>query len=133
MNVLRWDPVMSSGVAFMDEDHRQVLAELADIQDMVAAGRLADAKAAFARMIVDTRAHFAEEESLMRRNGFAGYGLHKLEHDDFLDHMERFARQFGTGGIALHEDMLRFISLWFLGHILGSDRMLGTSCAAEAA
>jgi hemerythrin len=125
MVTVRWDPVMCAGLDFMDEDHRELMGEIEGLTRAIADGKLGDVgAAAFRRLIERTRAHFLEEEAYMRDSAFPGYAEHKAEHEDFLEHLELFARRFGSGGVALHEDMMRFVTLWFLGHILGSDRRI---------
>lgn len=124
MILVRWDPVMLLGIDGVDDDHRALVAALEAIDRQISDNDLAAAKRSFDALVVLARRHFGEEETLMRASGFSGFVQHKLEHDDFADHLDRFQRQFGRGGIALHEDMMRFVGLWFLGHILGTDRLM---------
>jgi hemerythrin len=109
------------GVPAIDHAHRE-LTEL--INRMAEAGN-----AAFAYLYPDlvnhTRAHFANEEALMRQVGFPGHGEHKAEHDRIRGELDAFALRLGGSRLQLVRAYVMVqLPAWFILHTVTMDSAL---------
>lgn len=125
MQTTTWDPVMATGHALLDDDHRHILGHLAGLEQLSNENRLVscglDKYGAFVDFVRD---HFSREESLMESLRRDHVVAHRSEHDLFLYQLAHFSRLFGKGDASLHEELLRFLRAWLIGHIMGSDHKL---------
>lgn len=125
MQTTRWEPVMATGHVLIDDDHRLILGHLAGLEQLSSEHRLVscglDQYAAFVDFVGD---HFGREEALMEPLRRDHVMAHRSEHDLFLDQLAHFSRLFGKGDAVLHDELLRFLRAWLIGHIMGSDHKL---------
>jgi hemerythrin len=108
------------GIAEIDLQHRQLhdlllrLQHSADKRYGYATGTLLE------ELAIQTRIHFAVEESLMRLLGFPETGAHVAEHRRLTEQLEKFrqrAQDFDvTQGLAV------FIQTWLIDHVNHFDR-----------
>ncbi len=69
-----------------------------------------------------TRHHFATEHDYMRRYRYPGLEMHDQEHERLLAELGQMIDELKPGGERL---FLQILKDWLLGHIEGSDKMLG--------
>lgn len=133
--IIRWEPVMATGIQFMDQEHRQLIDDMTALntafqsRDMTAASRV------FQTILNDIQSHFANEELAMLQNHYpqGDYAAHKEEHDEFLMQLRFFHKRLDKGSAMLHADILEFMSAWMTAHMLGQDRKMGHQMAVCAA
>ena len=133
--IIRWEPVMATGVHFMDEEHHQLIDEVAALEAAFAASDLVAVGRIFQSILDHTESHFANEELAMRQHRCAerDYVEHKQEHDEFLRQLRFFHARLGRCGVNLHRDIIEFVSAWMVAHMLGQDRKIGLHMAVRAA
>lgn len=132
---IRWEPVMATGIHFMDEEHRHLIDGVASLEAAFAAQDLVAVGQAFQSVLDHTQSHFANEELAMRQHRYAPheYAAHKDEHDEFLTQLRFFQARLGKFGVNLHRDIMGFVSAWMIAHMLGQDRRMGLHMAVRAA
>jgi hemerythrin len=107
----------------MNADHAQELALLQELGASLDAHRRGTATTdgvleRLAVLAVHTREHFLREEQLMREFRYAGYEVHKAEHDRVLAEMDREARAFreSKDGERLSRYLLEVVPEWYVSH-----------------
>ena len=79
-----------------------------------------DRNTILSELMVQTRIHFAVEESLMRLLSYPGTEAHVAEHrrlTEQLEKLERRAQDFNVG-----EGLASFIQTWLIDHVNNFDR-----------
>jgi len=79
------------------------------------------------------RTHFAAEERLMQKAGYAAFDAHKKQHDAFIDKVSELETRLRAGDKHLTVDALTFMKNWLVNHIQGQDRQYGPLVMAGAA
>lgn len=119
-----WDPDYNVGNDVIDAQHQHLLSECGRLADLCAEdSAVADAAAfdqAFAQLKALAREHFATEAALLASQGFADLEAHQDECDEFA----YLADEIATTEHFDRMELQRFVSLWFVGHIIGSARQL---------
>jgi hemerythrin-like metal-binding protein len=118
-----WSPRMSLGVPAVDDCHRELLEDLAGLED--APDRLFPD--CFVRFVARVERDFREEEELMERTAFAGLLSHREQHGRMLGGLHHVARQVMAGDIAAGREIVSLLPGWFLLHIETMDGALATS------
>jgi hemerythrin len=120
----------------MNADHAQELALLEQLGKTLDAQRRGeshpeDVLERLALLAVHTREHFLREEQLMRESRFAGYAVHKAEHDRVLAEMDQQARTFRetNDGERLSRYLLEVVPAWYVSHT----RTMDVAAARHAA
>lgn len=132
---LAWQPRFETGVGALDEQHRALVAHVAEVarlvRDRAPKEQLVSAVGTLARF---TAEHFAHEERLMAGSPGAEDTVHLEHHRELLGQIERFARRVETRPCP--RDAARtvaFLKDWVSHHILHSDRKLATHLLAQNA
>lgn len=126
MPIIEWDESMATGVAQIDEQHRELVRLINQLFDAYQAGGDRPALEQVVRRFCDyTLAHFALEEGLMERFGYPGYDKHLGEHMDCSMQAIDFFTAYIEGQDTLTGDVLNYLVSWFRTHTTGTDRAMG--------
>jgi hemerythrin len=74
-----------------------------------------------------TEQHFALEESLMQKVGYADFEAHKAEHTKLIGQLDQFCKKHSLEEKPIYFEMLSFLKIWLKEHILGVDRKYRTA------
>jgi hemerythrin-like metal-binding protein len=127
MTPMIWTGEMSVGVKELDDDHKQLIDLLNEALETLSSGQSREVLAeVLGRLVEKTKAHFAHEERLFDRTGFAGAEAHHREHDLMLATALKWQAHFKSGcpPILSVEDLNGFES-WLDNHIQGADMLYG--------
>lgn len=113
-----WNSLLASGIDFLDRDHEALCRFL----DKLSPGQLETDPAVFADLRNRIETHFRDEEEEMLRVHYPGLREHQEEHRHFIDQMDYFADAILSGRFRRHGEVLQFVSLWIISHLLGADR-----------
>jgi len=126
MPLVTWRKEFETGVTDVDHEHRELVELINSLHDEIAAGagrnRIHDFLGeVFARIA----AHFALEESIMRKHQYDEYEAHKAEHEILLDEIRDIMDRAESGsaedyGSALSET----VRDWFINHFKSKDARL---------
>lgn len=129
--LIEWRKEFETGVAEVDHEHRELVDLInslhAEIASDASRERIADFLGeVFARIA----AHFALEESVMRKHGYDDYAAHKAEHEELLDEIRDIMDGYEAGeGGDYGETLGETVRAWFVNHFKTRDarlhRMLG--------
>ncbi|QIK38527.1 hemerythrin family protein [Caldichromatium japonicum] len=128
--LLTWHDEWSLNIETLDQDHRELIAELADIclrfcpesgYALVADAKvLMDALTQFGESV---RAHFKREEAFMRSFDYEFIGEHESEHALLMAEFTALLRDWRQERLQVFDEAHQaIIRDWLLAHILGADR-----------
>ncbi len=126
MHIDDLDEIPQTAVAFINQDHAEVVRLLRVLVDALRGGAEPRTTAdAWSALLVFTQEHFEREEAAMREVRFAPYAVHKAEHDRVLVEMSaRFALYLVSGeSTALLEYAAREVPDWLERHLLSMDHV----------
>ncbi len=118
-NRVQWDLHFSVGHEILDEQHRKLLKQCNILADLCAAdggNSSADPefRQAFERTMAMAREHFATEEVLLLAHAYPEIENYRCEIEEY----EYLAAEIATTENFDKIELQRFLSLWWVGHIL---------------
>jgi hemerythrin-like metal-binding protein len=122
MALIEWRKEFETGVADVDHEHRELVGLINDLHERVqSSASPEDVQAFLGEVFAKIAAHFALEESIMRKHAYDEYEAHKAEHERLLDEirdiMDESDADYGT---ALSET----VRDWFVDHFKSKDARL---------
>ncbi len=108
------------GIAELDAQHKRLHGLLERLRESVGKHYGYATNAILDELSIETRIHFAVEESLMRMLSFPDVESHVAEHQDLRDQLERFRKRAQDFDVA--EDLAAFILQWLNDHVDRFDR-----------
>ena len=122
MPLIEWRKEFETGVADVDHEHKQLVDLINQLHEEATAGasysRIQDF---LGEVFAKIAAHFALEESIMRKHAYDEYEAHKAEHEMLLDEirdiMDVTTPNYGEALSATVRD-------WFVNHFKSKDARL---------
>ncbi len=108
------------GIAEIDSQHRQLHALLQRLKQSTDKRYGFAADAILAELLVQTRIHFAVEESLMRLLSFPEAEAHVEEHQKLTEQLEKLRKRAQDFEVA--DGLTTFIQTWLVDHVNHFDR-----------
>jgi len=124
---LFWRDEFAVGVALIDSQHRELLANMNRIAPLIRAGDTRTLEELFAFLEEYTRFHFSTEEKLMAQSGYPFREAQRTEHRRFIRYLSRLKEEVTANA---HERLFLvfkaqvFLVDWFACHSTGMDRHL---------
>lgn len=126
MATFAWKPEYSVSVSIFDSQHRKLFALAQGLHDAMRAGKGREVLArCLNELVTYTKTHFAEEESLMARHGYAELSHHQLQHLQLIRKISEFQKQFDSGNAFITIELMDFIQDWITSHIMQADHSYG--------
>lgn len=122
--MIQWTSALETGHAVVDNDHKQLIAQLNALQDALHRG---EGKERVVEMIEFLAAyvqqHFDREEAHMKRVDCPAYHENCRAHDEFIAKFDDWVSRLRSAGssTALVLDVHRETSAWIRSHIIGVD------------
>ena len=121
MAFIAWRKEFETDVPDVDHEHKELVALINRLAEEFAAGAdKEDVSRFLGEVFARIAAHFALEESIMRKHGYDEYEAHKAEPtllDDIRDIMDEAETGYG-------EALSATVSDWFVGHFKTKDARL---------
>jgi hemerythrin len=118
-----WSEAYSVRIELMDQQHRAMLAAVAELNVAPATG---DGDAilgpTFERLMEHARRHFADEEALMMRHDFPTLITHRAEHEHFRKKIEAFIEHHKRGKVGVASALLLFLQQSLKEHVMHTDQ-----------
>jgi len=133
MAIIKWDGNMSVGNLAIDRDHRMLIRGANKLHSAVAAGKSKEiVRGILARLVKDVEKHFKREEILWKSGGYVDADKHKRQHVYLLQTARQFQAKYDKGTASPSLDLINFLVLWLLQHILESDKPAAAAIGRKA-
>ena len=122
MDPIRWDESFSVGVDILNRQHLQIIKLINQLSLDVKGGPPGECLSeAICQLMVYSKEHFSTEEDLLERHAYPGLEAHRLKHRAFEERVLDFCENAMERKAELVEDMLLFLSNWWVWHIQCED------------
>ncbi len=131
MALIEWRPEFETGVAEVDHEHRELVNLIDALHAEIGANAAKEVVSGFlGEVFAKISAHFALEETAMRKHRYDEYPAHKADHEKLLDDIRDIMDAHESGQFVDYETELgRAVRDWFVDHFKTKDarlhRMLG--------
>jgi len=125
---LIWTQNMSVRIKRFDDDHKELIRFVNELQDAIQAGQAngtidpVEIEAVLYRMENYASYHFAAEEAAMRNTGFPGLEGHRVEHKKFIAIVADMSdRYLGSNDVEDAGEIAQFLFDWIVDHVYQID------------
>ena len=115
---------METGVAKVDEQHKELINRLNEITSMgVNAVSNEETKKTLNLLEKYIQKHFNDEEALQKQSGYPKYDWHKGQHQIYIDEFKKLEKEFAANGHSAKFtlDLSNSIINWIVKHIKSVD------------
>ncbi len=122
MSLIEWRKEFETGIADVDHEHRELVDLINRLHEHMTGGAdPARVNEFLGEVFARIAAHFALEESIMRKHGYDEYQAHKDEHERLLDEI----RDIMDGATSDYSHSLSTVVRdWFVNHFKSKDARL---------
>jgi len=126
MSLIEWRKEFETGVPEVDHEHRELVDIINQLHEHMASGADRSHVTKFlGEVFAKIAAHFALEESIMRKHAYDEYEAHKAEHERLLDEIRDIMdAQQGKPSAAYGDRLSSAVRDWFVDHFKSKDARL---------
>lgn len=126
MALIEWRFEFETGVPDVDHEHRELVDLINQLHDQMGGDAEPDEISAFlGEVFARISAHFALEESVMRKHQYDQYTEHKTDHEKLLDDIRDIMDDYDAGKFAAYDEALSSaVRDWFVDHFKTKDARL---------
>ena len=126
MSVIKWRESYETGIAEMDNEHRELIEIINQLYQMQREKKAYDElKNIYNRLLEYTRNHFLNEEKLMEDSNYPGLQQQKNSHAEFVAKLQEMENDLVSANESVAPVVYRFLREWWLDHIVGMDKDYG--------
>ncbi len=128
MALIEWRTDFDTGITDVDHEHKELVRLINNLHETLASDASSDTISAFlGEIFARISAHFALEESIMRKYSYDQYSEHKKDHEKLLDDIRDIMDNYEAGKyMAYEEAFANVVHDWFVGHFKEQDARLHT-------
>jgi hemerythrin-like metal-binding protein len=117
MAPLKWKPEYSVGDPAVDQEHQELIDLVNTAASAILDGRPgADIERSLGDVLLAISAHFAHEETQMRRAHYDQLTEHKTDHERLLDELRDIMDQTGGYQASTADRLVAILESWFTDH-----------------
>lgn len=126
MTLIEWRKDFETGIPDVDFEHRELIELINSLHNQLETDAPSEDISDFlGEVFARISAHFALEESIMRKHNYDQYIDHKTDHEKLLDDIRDIMDDFEEGKYtAYHETLAPAIRDWFVIHFKTKDARL---------
>ncbi len=126
MTLIEWRDEFNTGVAEVDHEHRELIDLINELHEQIGADAPRDTVSDFlGEVFAKISAHFALEETVMRKYDYDEYADHKADHEKLLDDLRDIMDDFEAGtGTDYRQALGAAVRDWFVNHFKTKDARL---------
>ena len=126
MALIEWRPEFETGVPDVDHEHRELVDLINQLHEQMGGdAEPAEISAFLGEVFARISAHFALEESIMRKHQYDQYIEHKTDHEKLLDDIRDIMDDLEAGKYAAYDEALSSaVRDWFVDHFKTKDARL---------
>jgi len=115
---------MSVGVEALDDDHKRMIGIINELHEGIRDGHK---KELLVKVLDDlmayTQGHFAREETLFARTGYAGAPMHQGDHMGMIQRLQNLRSRLPDRPVVMLDlELMSYLQSWLINHIQGSDK-----------
>ena len=123
MPLIEWNDRLSVNVEEIDNQHRQIVKFINDLDAAMKQGKGGDALSDIVEGLKNYAvSHFATEEQYFEQFAYPRTFAHRQEHAIFTSKVAAFKKNLENGDRLMSIEVLIFMSKWLVNHITGSDK-----------
>jgi hemerythrin len=123
MALITWSDKYSLQIDEIDDQHKKLVSMINELHDAMMHAKSKEVSLDIINKMADyTKYHFSVEEKYMKKFDYPDYNVHKLLHDQFIQKVTVFKREYESGKNGLNFEILNFLKDWLVSHIQGSDK-----------
>jgi len=123
MPLIPWNDELSVGVNSLDEQHKQLVAMINELNDAFEKGKSDEILAkVFDELAVYTIEHFGYEEELFARYGYSESQAHKKAHEVLIKQVQDLRQKLNDGEFMISLEVMLFLKDWLTNHIMKTDK-----------
>lgn len=123
MPLLQWNDELSIGIHSVDEQHKQLVNMINNLNDALAEGKGNDVlNNIFSELTDYTVKHFGYEEEMFAQYGYIEADNHKHEHEALITQVKRLQEKMNAGDFMISLEVMMFLKEWLINHILKTDK-----------
>jgi len=129
MTGMVWSSDLATGVADIDNQHKEIFARFDKLFAACSEGRGKEEVLRLLMFLEDyVKEHFAAEEKLQLRYGYPDYSAHKSQHTRFIADVDKLLGEFRNDGATLSLVILtnKTLASWLTQHIRKTDMEFAT-------
>ncbi len=126
MSLIEWRKEFETGISDVDHEHKELVDIINRLHEHMASGADRSHVTKFlGEVFAKIAAHFALEESIMRKHAYDEYEAHKTEHELLLDEIRDIMDTQQDGPSSAYGDSLSStVGDWFVNHFKSKDARL---------
>ncbi len=126
MPLIEWRNEFETGVSEVDHEHKELVDIINALHEQIGAGAPRETVSAFlGEVFAKISAHFALEETVMRKHDYDEYADHKADHEKLLDDLRDIMDDFESGNDEDYKTALGgAVRDWFVNHFKTKDARL---------
>ena len=123
MALIQWQEGLSVGITSIDDQHKKLINMINSLNDSIKQG---NGKSVTGQVLEDlvvyTTEHFAYEEELFAKYGYAGTEEHVKKHHALLNTVGELKSKYDVGDVEISDETMAFLKSWLTKHIMGTDQ-----------
>ncbi|MBN9279145.1 MAG: hemerythrin family protein [Hyphomicrobium sp.] len=126
MALIEWQTEFETGVREVDHEHRELVDLINVLHSKIGSNAGKEVIGGFlGEVFAKISAHFALEETVMRKHRYDEYAAHKADHEKLLDDIRDIMDAHESGAFVDYEEALgRAVRDWFVDHFKSKDARL---------
>ena len=126
MTLIEWRKEFETGVTEVDHEHQELIELINELHDQIGANApRATVNGFLGEVFAKISAHFALEETVMRKHDYDEYADHKADHEKLLDDLRDIMDDFDAGtGTDYKKALAAAVRDWFVNHFKTKDARL---------
>ena len=126
MALIEWRSDFETGIADVDHEHRELIELINKLHEQLVGEETSEVITDFlGEVFAQVSAHFALEESMMRKHNYDQYDDHKTHHEKLLDDIRDIMDDHEAGDYTTYgESLSAVIHNWFVDHFQTRDARL---------
>ena len=126
MSLIQWRKEFETGVAEVDHEHQELIGLINELHEQIGADAARETVSDFlGEVFAKISAHFALEETVMRKHDYDEYADHKADHEKLLDDLRDIMDDFEADAGADYKKALgAAVRDWFVNHFKTKDARL---------
>ncbi len=133
MSFLEWGDEYITGIESVDNEHKGAVEIINQLYELSGTNERSHISELLGKFYDETKAHFENEERLMKEYKIFNYFSHKAQHDRLLRILREFISEFDNNHKELTPQFLNLLHDWMINHFKFHDGKMGRELVEKGA